>query len=108
MSWSMQGLIVRESKAKESALALLPDDYTGEELFQALMKEIENQENAEEFFWPNWISTPIDLLLDMNEVKKGENGEVCIEEALFHSLYEFDMKRTIIDEYAKSKYGSLG
>lgn len=108
LSWSIQGLIVRESKAKESALALLPDDYTGEELFQALLKETENRENGVEFFWPNWISTPIDLLLDMNEVKKRENGEVCIDEALFHSLYEFDMKRTIIDEYAKSKYGSLG
>ena len=102
LSWSMQGLIVPESNVSESHLSLLQNEFNGEELFNALLKELESRKYNDKLFWADWELPfdPISLLIDMGAIIKTENDEYIVDEKLFASLYEFCMLvRSLEEQY---------
>lgn len=95
LSWESRCLIIQDSKWEDSELSYLPENYTGKELYTALLHEAKRNREDGEFFWAYNYDFLMDDLYEMDAVKEDENGEVFIDEELFKLLYEYHIQREL-------------
>ena len=102
LSWSKECLIIRDSKWKNSEWAELPKEYTGEELYRALISQFEKGREEDELFWAD---ESFNLLYDMYELEVLEykNNEYFIDEKIFEMIYEFGLKQVKQDRAAEKQ-----
>jgi len=65
----------------------LEEEYTGRELMEVLLKEVEKERENDEFFCPEWIS-PMRLLYQLGWIIQTEEG-IQVDEEIFQQVYEF-------------------
>jgi len=100
LTWEKNCLLVRESKWQNSELMDQREQYTGEELYTALIKEFEKGRDEDELFWAD---ITFHILYDMYEldIVQSEKDEILVDEDLFQMLYEFSLKVRKQDDAAK-------
>lgn len=108
LSWYKQCLIVKESELMNSELEALPENYTGQEFFTALVTEIKKDQYAEKFCWLD----PIYFYSSLREVAPRQDGKFEMDEEMFKVLFEFSVQNEINYEEAKGVfeevYGDFG
>lgn len=102
LSWEKACVVIRNSKLEESELIYLADDYTGEELYSALMHEIKKGVNEEEFFFA-YAYGMLEGLFELCVIEL-DNGEIYIEEEIFELLYNFFAIREVVDYETRYQY----
>ncbi len=84
---SMDFMLTTESKYNSSAFSELEEDYTGRELMEVLLNEVEKEREIDEFFCPEEVS-PLRLLYQLGGVMQTEEG-IQVDEEIFQQVYEF-------------------
>ena len=103
LSWQKQCLIVKESEMMNSALEVLPEGYTGLELFKAMLTEIQKEQYIEKFCWLHMLS----FYYNLKEVAPKIDGKFEIDEEMFKALFEFSIQNEMNFEAADEAFGGV-
>ncbi len=106
LNWGKEGLIIRESMWKNSELEDLPEDYTGEELYRALIRQFNIDRDENELFWTEDSFELMNMMHEL-DVLKCENDEYFVDEEIFELLYEFWVKRINQDRDAEEMHKKM-
>ena len=86
---SMDFMLTSESKYESSGFAELEEGYTGRELLDVWMSEIEKEREEGEFFCPEYFSTA-SLLYQLGAITQTEE-KIQVDEDFFRKVYEFNV-----------------
>lgn len=103
LSWFKKCLIVKESQLVGSELEGLPEDYTGRELFEAMLAEIKKEKYEEKFCWLD----PLAFSNNLTEVAPKIDGKFEMDEAMFKVLFEFSVLNDTNYEVAREAFGDF-
>lgn len=104
LSWFKKCLIVKESQLVGSELEGLPEDYTGRELFEAMLAEIKKEKYEEKFCWLDELAFGNNL----TEVAPKIDGKFEMDEAMFKVLFEFSVLNNRNYLAARAAFGDFG
>lgn len=100
LTWEKECLVIRDSKLQNSELMDLGEQYTGEELYTALIQEFEKGRNEDELFWADYVFYVLNDMYEL-DIVRSEEDEIVIDEELFQMMYEVGLKRLKEDNAAQ-------
>ena len=103
LSWFKKCLIVKESQLVGSELEGLTENYTGRELFEALLAEIKKEKYEEKFCW----LYPLAFSNNLTEVAPKIDGKFEMDEEMFKVLFEFSVLNETNYEVAREAFGNF-
>ena len=103
---SVDFMLTSESKYNDSAFAQLPEGYTGRELVNALLEEVQKEKELGEFFSEINVR-PLVWMSRLNGITQTEDG-IQMDEELFKQLYEFTYQNGMIQTDARSFWNQQG
>lgn len=92
LSWQKRCIVVNDSKWKDSEFSFLPEDYTGKELYTALLNEANKGRNDEEYLWGYSYSYLMDDLYELNAIQEDKDS-IVIDKEIFQIVYDFNVKK---------------
>ena len=103
---SVDFMLTSESKYNDSAFAQLPEGYTGRELVNALLEEVQKEKELGEFFSEINV-LPLVWMSRLNGITQTEDG-IQMDEELFKQLYEFTYQNGMIQTDARRFWNQQG
>ncbi len=103
---SMEFIVTSESKYNDSAFTKLKDGYTGKELLNVLLEEVQKNREEGEIF-SEITMDPFSLLYCLDGFAEVD-GSITIDEELFKQLYEFAYKNSKLSDEGSAYWSEQG
>ncbi len=103
LTWKKRCLIIRDSQWRNSELAYLSENFTGEEFYKTLITESEKVRPDNGIFWADSTFYFWSDIYELGLVQEKEN-EVIIDEELFNMVLEFTLEQEKINEEVRNLY----
>lgn len=103
---SVDFMLTSESKFFSSSLVKLEDEYTGRELIETLLEEVQNIKEPGKFFSEVNVM-PLDWMYRLNGVTQTDSG-IQLDEELFKQVYELAYQNRMIQNDARAYWNTQG
>ena len=103
---SVDFMLTSESKFLSSSLVKLEDEYTGRELIETLLEEVQNIKEPGKFFSEVNVM-PLDWMYRLNGVTQTDSG-IQLDEELFKQVYELAYQNRMIQNDARAYWNTQG
>ncbi len=103
---SVDFMLTSESKFFSSSLVKLEDEYTGRELIETLLEEVQNIKEPGKFFSEVNVM-PLKWMYRLNGVTQTDSG-IQLDEELFKQVYELAYQNSMIQNDARAYWSMQG
>lgn len=103
---TMDFILTSESKYSDSAFVQLEQGYTGKELVDVLLQEVQEIKESGELF-SEYAESPLRWMYRLNGVTRTENG-IQMDEELFDQVYRFAYQNRKLRDEAKNFWTEQG
>lgn len=103
---SVDFMLTSESKFFSSSLVKLEDEYTGRELIETLLEEVQNIKEPGKFFSELNVM-PLAWMYRLNGVTQTDSG-IQLDEELFKQVYELAYQNRMIQKDARAYWNTQG
>ena len=103
LSWYKRCLVVKESQLAGSELESLPEDYTGRDLFEAMLAEIKKEKYEEKFCLLHGLGFSDNL----TELAPKVDGKFQMDEEMFKTIFEYSVLDELNYDAAREAFGNF-